>query len=397
MKPSQRKESYLLTVNGGSSSIKFAVFVTQPRLERKLSGSIDRIGIKNSSLIISDENKKPILTRSVKCRHHSEAAELLIEALESRIEFSQIRSVGHRVVYGMNHTQPEIVTPTLLRQLHRFFPYDPDHLPREIQLMKVFRRRHPQLIQVACFDTAFHQAMPSVARILPIPRRYFRRGVQRYGFHGLSYSFLMRRLSQIDAREARGRIILLHLGNGASLAAVHHGTSVDTSMGFTPTAGIPMGTRSGDLDPGVAWYLMKTDKFSPKRFNDLINHESGLLGVSETSSDMRDLQRRKLRDIRARDAVNLFCYQTKKWIGAFSAALGGLDTLVFSGGIGENSPNIRRQICEGLEYLGIQLDANQNSKNGEIISKRGSPVNVRVIPTDEEFEMARLVCDTIPH
>jgi acetate kinase len=292
----------------------------------------------------------------------------------------------------MRHTAPELVTRDLLDELHRLRPYDPDHLPREIELIETFRQRYPKLPQVACFDTAFHHTMPRVAKLLPIPRRFDAKGVQRYGFHGLSYAFLIEELARVaGAQAAHGRVILAHLGNGASLAAVRGGQSLDTSMGFTPTAGLPMSTRSGDLDPGLAPYLARTEQVTTKQFYDMVNHESGLLGVSETSSDMRDLLSRETGDVRAAEAVALFCYQAKKWIGSFAAALGGLDTLVFSAGIGENCPSIRARICDGLGFLGIELDQTRNAENAEVISTAAGRVAVRVIRTDEELMIARSV------
>jgi acetate kinase len=296
------------------------------------------------------------------------------------------------VVHGMKHTEPEIVTKKLLDELRRISPNDPDHLPREIGLIEVLRKRHPKLAQVACFDTAFHQTMPRAAKLLPIPRRFDAKGIQRYGFHGLSYSYLMEELKRLgDPSAKKGRVILAHLGNGASLAAVRDGKSVDTSMGFTPTAGLVMSTRSGDLDPGLAPYLARTEQMTTKEFYEMVNHKSGLLGVSETSSDMRDLLNHEKRDVRAAEAVALFCYQAKKWIGSFAAALGGLDTLVFAGGIGENSPLVRARTCEGLDFLGIELDEKRNDNAASIISSKAGRVAVRVIRTDEELMIARSV------
>jgi len=290
-------------------------------------------------------------------------------------------------------TAPELVTPELLDELRQISPYDPDHLPREIELIEAFRRRHPQLSQVACFDTAFHRTMPRVARMLPIPRRYEAKGVQRYGFHGLSYAYLVEELSRLgDPAAATGRVILAHLGNGASMAAVRDGKSMDTSMGFTPTAGLVMSTRSGDLDPGLAPYLERTEQITTHQFYEMVNHKSGLLGVSEISSDMRDLLAQESHDIRAAEAVALFCYQAKKWLGAFAAALGGLDTLVFAGGMGENSPSIRARLCEGLGFLGIEVDEARNAENAAVISTNASRAKVRVIRTDEELMIARSVC-----
>jgi acetate kinase len=293
----------------------------------------------------------------------------------------------------MKYSAPAHVTKQLLDDLHRMSPYDPDHLPQEIGLIEAFRQRHPKLPQIACFDTAFHSDMPRVARLLPIPRRFDAMGIQRYGFHGLSYAFLMEELGRVAGEKAaRGRVILAHLGNGASMAAVRDGKSIDTSMSFTPAGGLPMGTRSGDIDPGVAWYLMPAGALTPSQFNHLINQESGLLGISETSSDMRDLIERQVSDLRAAEAVELFCYQTRKWVGAFAAVLGGLETLVFSGGIGENTGEVRARVCDGLEFLGIDLDDARNALNDTVISTEASRVSVRVIRTDEEQMIARHVC-----
>jgi len=231
---------------------------------------------------------------------------------------------------------------------------------------------------------------------LPIPRRYEAQGVRRYGFHGLSYAFLMGELARLGGTEAaQGRVILAHLGNGASLAAVLGGKPMDTSMGFTPTAGVPMSTRSGDIDPGLVWYLARTEKMGAKQFNEMVNSQSGLLGVSETSSDMHDLLGRETKDVRSAEAVALFCYQVKKWIGAFAAALGGLDTLVFAGGIGENAPAVRARICDGLGFLGIELAEKQNAANEGVISKAAGRVAVRVIHTDEELMIAKTVCQVL--
>jgi acetate kinase len=382
----------ILTVNGGSSSIKFVLYQSGGPLKRSLQGKIDRIGSSGTNLTFTDPALNRQGTLSVRASDHRSASEFLIDWLEKQLTIASITAVGHRVVHGMNHSVPTLVTQELLDELQRIRPYDPDHLPREIEVIEAFRRRHPRLPQVACFDTAFHRTMPRVARLLPIPRRFDAMGIQRYGFHGLSYSYLMEALAHTaGTRVAKGRVILAHLGSGASLAAVHDGKSMDTSMGFTPTAGVPMGTRPGDLDPGVAWYMMKMESLTPKQFNNIINHESGMLGISETSSDMRDLMEHQAGDIRAAEAVDLFCYQVRKWIGAYAAALGGLETLVFAGGIGENSAAVRARVCSGLAFLGIELDEARNAINAPIISSEQSPTTVRVIPTDEELMIARAV------
>ena len=386
----------VLAINGGSSSIKFAQYRIGGPLERILYGKVDRIGLKGTSLDFNNLAKKLKGNLSIEISDHKSVANFLIDWLEKQIDFSLVGGVGHRIVFGMKHTESELITQKLLDELHRIIPFDSDHLPFEIELINVFSQRYPNLKQIACFDTAFHSTMPRVAKLLPIPRRFDKFGIQRYGFHGLSYAYLIEELARVAGKKVgKGRLILAHLGNGASLAAVHKGKSVDTSMGFTPAGGMIMGTRPGDLDLGVAWYMMKSENLTPKQFNNLINHESGLLGISETSSDMRDLLAKESDDIRAAEAVALFCYQAKKWIGSFAAALGGLDTLVFAGGIGENCPIVRSRICEGLEFLGIGLDEKQNRKNARIISKEKKSVAVHVIHTDEEWMIAKTVNELI--
>ncbi|HEY5313454.1 MAG TPA: acetate/propionate family kinase, partial [Pirellulales bacterium] len=250
--------------------------------------------------------------------------------------------------------------------------------------LEAFARHLPQVPQVACFDTAFHRELPRVAWLLPLPRRYAAQGVRRYGFHGLSFTYLMAELARLDAAAAKGRVVLAHLGSGASMAAVRGGQPIDTSMSFTPAAGLVMGTRTGDIDAGVLTYLMRTEGLNADQLDDLVNHRSGLLGMSETSSDMRDLQARRHADARAEDAVSAFCYQARKWIGALAAALGGIETLVFSGGIGENAPAVRAEICAGLEHLGMHFDAQRNAQTEALISTDDSPCRVRVIHTNEE-------------
>ncbi len=386
----------ILTINSGSSSIKFALYRKANPLERLLYGKVDRIGLTGTSLDFINliNNKKGNIT--IEISDYKSVADFLIDWLEKQIVFSSISGVGHRVVFGMKHTDPELITHKLINKLRLIIPYDSDHLPAEIELIEVFRQRYPKLKQVACFDTAFHSKMPRVAKLLPIPRKFDKIGIQRYGFHGLSYAYLIEELKRVAGKSvAKGRVILAHLGNGASIAAVFKGKSIDTSMGFTPAGGMIMGTRPGDLDPGVAWYMMKSGNLTPKQFNNLINHESGLLGISETSSDMRDLLAKESDDIRAAEAVALFCYQAKKWIGSFAAAIGGLDTLVFAGGIGENCPVVRTRICEGLGFLGIGLDEKQNRKNADIISKVKESVVVRVIHTNEEWMIAKTVSQVL--
>ncbi len=384
--------SFILTINGGSSSIKFAFYRVGEPLKRELYGKIDRIGLKGTVLTFNDVTGKQPESHELAAADHKAAVKLLISWFEGQKSFESVQAVGHRVVHGMQHTAPELVTPELLDELRRLTPFDPEHLPSEIELIEAFRKRHPQMPQVACFDTAFHRDMPRVAKLLPIPRRYDVKGVQRYGFHGLSYAYLLEELARLgDPAATKGRVILAHLGNGASMAAVRDGKSIDTSMGFTPASGLPMSTRSGDLDPGLISYFAQTEKMTAPQFQKMVNHESGLLGVSEISSDMRDLLAQENSDARAAEAVALFCYQAKKWIGSFAAALGGLDTLVFAGGIGESAPLIRERVTDGLGFLGIELSPQRNAKNEALISPDGARVTVRVIRTDEEFMIAKSV------
>lgn len=383
----------ILTINGGSSSIKFALFEAGESFRRLLKGAIERIGQPEPIFHAEGLDKANSFSQSVTASDHMAAVAILMDWIEQHIGRDALIAVGHRVVHGgPTYSKPQRITPEMVEELHHLSPFDPEHLPEEILLTGAFHRRFPDLPQVACFDTAFHHDMPRVARLLPIPRRYEAQGVRRYGFHGLSYEFLTGELVRLDGMgSAQGRVILAHLGNGASLAAVRHGKSIDTSMSFSPTAGIPMSTRSGDLDPGLVWYLSRTEKMSAKDFNEMANFHSGLLGVSETSSDMRDLLEHEAQDVRAAEAVALFCYQVKKCIGSFAAALGGLDTLVFAGGIGENAPTVRSRICSELGFLGIELDEVRNAANECLISSAVSRVKVRMIRTDEELMIAKTV------
>lgn len=388
MEPSR---SRILAINVGSSSLKFALFTTDDPPERIASGRVEKIGLPDALWTARDPQDQTEM-RPVEARDLTSAVSILNEWLARTVGLGSIAAIGHRVVHGGPlYRQPEPITQAVIDELRRLIPLDPDHLPGEIEAIEAFRAIDPALPQVACFDTAFHHDLPRVAQILPIPRRFAAQGVRRYGFHGLSYAFLMEELERLGGDEARGRVILAHLGSGASMAAVHHGSCVDTSMGFTPAAGLVMGTRSGDIDPGLVRFVMHSEGMTPERFDHMVNRESGLVGVSEISPDIRDLLAKQTADPRASDAVSLFCYQAKKWIGAYAAALGGLDTLVFSAGIGENAPEVRTRICEGLEFLGITLDESQNLANAPMISSESSKARVRVIRTDEESMIARAV------
>jgi len=390
MKPNPQ----VLTINGGSSSIKFALFEAGEPLQRVLAGKIDGIGLAQGTFTAKGRAEAEHISRSIAVPDHTAAVEALMDWILDRIHRGELAAVGHRVVHGgPKYWEPQPVTPEMIAELHQLSPFDPEHLPEEILLTEAFHRRFPNLPQIACFDTAFHHDLSRVAHLLPIPRRYDARGVRRYGFHGLSCAYLMEELARVAGAEtAQGRVIIAHLGNGASVTAVRGGKSIDTSMSFTPTAGLPMSTRSGDLDPGLAWYLARAENVTARQFHHMINHESGLLGVSETSSDMRELLTRAGDDIRAAEAVALFCYQARKWICALAGALEGLDTLVFSAGIGENAPEVRERICAGLAFLGIAFDAQRNAANDPIISAPNNRVTVRVMRTDEEWIIAQTVC-----
>lgn len=360
----------VITINAGSSGIKFALYEMAQLPVLLFYGEIENKGAS------ADDGTN---------------ANYVIDQLVKQERFVFVNAIGHRIVQGMRHTEPKQIDAEFLEELKRSSSDDPEHLPEAIKLIEVFTKLYPALLHVACFDTSFHSSMPIVAKMLPIPRKFYAKGIKRYGFHGISYSYLLEELNRIAGRKAaQGKIILAHLGNGASLAAVKEGKSVDTSMGFSPSSGILMGTRCGDLDPGAAYYLMEREQLSPKQFNRLINQESGLLGLSETSSDMRELITIQHEDSRATEAVDLFCYQVKKWIGSFAAVLGGLDTLIFSGGIGEHATEIRERICRDLQFLGIEIDPTKNKKNEAIISKDTGKVCVRVIPTNEELMIAKL-------
>ena len=383
----------VLTINGGSSSIKFSLFEANGSLRRIYEGAIEGIGQPDATLHVKGLRTEDQFSRSVKNADYSVAVKILIDWIQRQHDSETISAIGHRIVHGgPTYSQAQKIIPEMVAELVRISPFDPQHLPGEIKLIEAFQNQFPTLLQVACFDTAFHHSLPRVAQLMPIPRRYEAQGVRRYGFHGLSYAFLMEDLVRLAGSEAaRGRVILAHLGNGASLAAVHKGAPVDTSMGFTPTSGLLMGTRSGDVDPGLVSYLALTENMNTKQFTEMINFQSGLLGISETSSDMQVLLDSEKQDVRAAEAVNLFCYQVKKFIGSFAAVLGGLDQLVFAGGIGEHASVVRARICSGLDFLGIEVDHQRNAENATLISSDVSRVKVRVIHTDEEIMIARTV------
>ena len=387
----------VLTINGGSSSIKFALFEQVEPPKRSLTGEVERIGLANTVIGAKGANAPFTWDEPLEAANLEQAGGQLVDWLGKHTDLEAVEAVGHRIVHGgPRYTRAQRITPELIEELKCIGPLDPDHLPGEIALINTYLRRFPRVPQVACFDTAFHHDMPRVARLMPVPRRYEARGVRRYGFHGLSYTFLLGELARIAGPEAaRGRLVLAHLGSGASIAAVRDGKCVDTTMSFTPTAGLVMGTRSGDLDPGFLLYLMRSERMTAEQIDDLINRQSGLLGVSGVSPNMQDLLDREATDPNAAEAIELFCYQARKYAAAMAAAAGGLDTLVFAGGIGERSASIRARICAGLEFLGVSINPERNASQARVISRDGSPVSVRVIPTDEEITIARETLATL--
>jgi acetate kinase len=384
----------VLTVNGGSSSVKFAIFDRSNPPQRLLGGQVQRIGQDGTTLTLSAQGQTT--HRPLKASDHRSAAEHLFDWLEQANGGAPFAGIGHRVVHGgLLINEHQVVTPKLIDELRKAQFLDLAHLPCEIALMEAFQTRYPDVTQVACFDTVFHRDLPRVAQLLPIPRRYTEAGVRRLGFHGLSYTYLMRELRRVDGGAADERVILAHLGSGSSMTAMRAGQPLDTTMGFTPAAGLMMGTRPGDLDPGMLIYLMRIEKMTPDETDDFVSRCCGLAGVSETTSDIRELIARRATDSRAADALDLFCYQAIKWMGAYVAVLGGVDTVVFSGGIGENSPEMRAAICKGLEFAGVRVSTELNNVSAPVISAADSPVTVRVIPTDEERVMTEIVFDVI--
>lgn len=385
---SEKAVRALLTVNTGSSSVKVAVYVNDPVLARRARASVERIG--GSEARLKAESPSGSRNEAIPAPDHDAALRACLDSLNEALAFT-LDAVGHRIVHGgPDHSQPERITTPLLSGLRELEPIDPAHMPQALAAIDSIARRHPSIPQFACFDTAFHRSMPPVARRYPLPPWTFEAGVRRYGFHGLSCEFIVSALGEIDRPALDGHVLIAHLGNGASVTAVARGLSVDTTMGFSPCGGLMMGTRSGDLDPTVLTYVARTRGYDADRLQRLVNEESGLLGVSGSTSDMRDLLEQAGSGAAA-EAVELYCYVARKHFGALAAALGGVDTIVFTGGIGEHAPPVRERICRGLEYLGVRLDPERNDANDAVISRQESRVAVRVMPTDEDLVIARHV------
>jgi acetate kinase len=388
----RERDRVLVTLNAGSSSLKFAVFSVPVPADgtRELSGAVEGIGTPGAALRwhaadgTSDRHPVDVAT-------HDVAAAVVIRLLADRSIIDRVAVIGHRVVHGgPDYMRAAVITDAMLDALRAIQTWDEDHLPQQLAIIAALRRHCPGRPDVACFDTAFHASMPPVAQRLPVPQRLLAGGVRRYGFHGLSFTYLLDALERAaGSSAARGRVILAHLGAGASLVAVRNGAAVDTTMGFTPTSGIMMATRPGDLDPGLIAHLLRTGRLDVAGLSTMINRQSGLLGVSGSTGDMRRLLQLEGTEPPAAEAVELFCYQGRKAVGALAAVLGGVDTLVLSGGIGEHAATIRARLVDRLEHLGIAVDAARNATNQAIISPDGAACTVRVIPTDEEIVIAR--------
>lgn len=387
-------EGSVLVINCGSSSVKFALFDDAREMPRRLaSGVVERIGLDGARAALRNANNEVIEDEHHDIPNHVAAIDLLLTRMERLAPEQPIAAVGHRVVHGGEDCDcPLFVTPALEARLKKLVPLAPLHLPHNVAGIRAVRERRPDLLQVACFDTAFHRDLPRLARLTGLPRRLADAGIRRFGFHGLSYEYVLDDLIRRAGPEAAaGRIVVAHLGNGASMAAIMDGRSVETTMGFSTLAGLPMGTRSGDIDPGAILYLLKERDLSPAELESILYEQSGLLGLSGISRNMEELLGRRADSPAAAEAVGFFCYQARKHLAALTATLGGLDRLIFTGGIGANAPEIRSAICDGLAYLGIEVDEQCNSSGRQRISRDGSRILVEAVPTDEEQMIARHV------
>ena len=386
----------ILAVNAGSSSIKFGLFSSTNPVEQIFEGGITGIGTDAAAFRVCETTDDGDFCREFGIPDRVAAVNVLADWLAERIPPGSLAAIAHRIVDGApSARRAAVIDRPLLTTLYEEAPDAPEHLPLELHLIETLRRTFAGTAHIACFDSWFHQSMPRIAHLLPLPRKYEAMGLKRYGFHGLSCAFLMAELERVaGAQAAAGRIVIAHLGGGASVTAVHTGRSCDTTMGLTPGGGIMMGSRSGDLDPGVGRFLARHAQLTPSRFNYVANHESGMLGISEISGDVQVLLAHEARDPRAAEALALFCYQARKAVASMAAVLEGIDTLVFSGGIGEHCAEIRARICSPLAFLGVGVDPVRNAANAGLISPDGPSVAVRVLHTDEQrmlAEEARLV------
>ncbi len=381
----------ILAFNTGSSSIKFSMYEIGEAERLVFTGSLSRLGSSGTMFFVRDAQGNSLVSESVGAQHHDAASEYVFSWIASQGIGFKPDAVGHRIVHGGPlYSIPQCVTPELIASLETMTPYAPEHLPQAINAVKYIAKRFPETLQITCFDTLFHSTMPPIAKLYALPESIRREGVRRYGFHGLSYEYILLELKRQQGLQVlQKRMIFAHLGHGASMVAVKNGKSIETTMGFSPAGGLMMSTRTGDLDPGVILFLLQQDKMTPAAIKEMVNRRSGLLGVSGITDDMRELLDAENSDDRAGEAVALFCYQARKYIGALSAVLGGLDTLVFTGGIGEHSPEIRSRICTDLEFLGVRIDEEKNRTNSFLISQDNSHVDIRIMSTNEELMIVR--------
>lgn len=389
------KKLFLLTINAGSSSIKVSIFDKENIKDKVFDISIMNITQDTSNFIVL---KNGLLIESINyksIKDYSYAIKILINWLKKNIDNDEIFAIGHRIVHGGPiYYKSMIVNDKIIEELQKFLFFDKEHLLQEIKLIKVLQKQYPNIRQIVCFDTEFHHDLPNIAKIIPIPSQFKKEGIRKYGFHGLSYSYILGELKSITGN-IKGRLIIAHLGNGVSLSAIKNGEPIDTTMSLSPSSGVPMSTRVGNIDPSLAMYLIYKKKFSESKFNDIMNFKSGLLGISGLSSDMRELLKFENNNIRAKEAIDLFCYEIKKNIGSFIAILGGIDNIVFTGGIGENAPEVRKRICSDLEFLGIEIDDKKNMDNEILLSTKKSNVSVYAIHTDESIIIAKNILQIV--
>ncbi|MET3980263.1 acetate kinase [Mucilaginibacter sp. UYP25] len=389
-----RSDLYILVINCGSSSLKFSLFESTG-FEIGISGGISGIGGNSCQFKISNNQGQGIFNQQGTYNNMKDAAGAVIRWFKG--QSYGIIAIGHRLVQGgPDHREPELITDNLLMRLEEFIYLAPNHLPDELGTIKAFVSAFPKIPQAASFDTAFHKDMPSFIKHYPLPEIYRSKGLIKYGFHGLSYAYILQKLLKEDSDTINKKIIIAHLGNGASMAAIQNGKCLDTTMGVSPIGGLVMSTRSGDLDPGVILFLLKQYRLNVDELDELLSKKSGMTAIAGTGN-MEELLAKEATDHKAALAIQVFCYQAKKQIGALAAALGGLDLLVFTGGIGANSPLIRERICRDMNFLGIELNQQANLKNEEIISLKTSRVSVRAIPTHEELMIAQAVRKVLDH
>jgi acetate kinase len=380
-----------LTVNTGSSSLKIEAFDLTRALASVFKASVKNIGLEHATLCVESADKVDSRQEApAEVSRHGEALEHVLAAFQQRFELDQLKCIAHRVVHGgTRFKQASRLDAAALRALRQLVELAPDHMPQALAAIDFFQERFPSLVQIAAFDTTFHLTMPACAANFGLPPQYALQGLKRFGFHGLSYSYIVQRLAALEPSQRHSRLIVAHLGSGASIAAIRDGTSIDTSMGFSPDSGLVMASRAGDIDAAAVLYLIRHKGMSVDDIDQLLNKKSGLEGMAGHAGNMQEVLRVQQTEVKARAAIEMFCYRIKRYLGSYAAALGGLDTLVFTGGIGENSAEIRGRICADLEFLGIALDSEANEAGQDVISTPSSSVKIRIIATDEDLVIAQ--------